>query len=50
MNGNGVAESNVISVGNHPGGVAIHDLNKDGKNDIVVSNYDDNAIMILFRK
>jgi len=50
MNGNGVAESNVINVGNHPGGVAIHDLNKDGKNDIVVSNYDDNAIMILFRK
>ena len=34
---------------NHPDGVAIHDLNGDGKNDIVVSNFDDNNIMIFLK-
>ena len=50
MNKNGVAESNIIKVGNRPDGVAIHDMNRDGKNDIIVSNYDDNTIMVLFKK
>lgn len=25
-------------------------MNKDAKNDIIVSNYDDNTIMVLFNK
>ena len=50
MDKKGVAASKLIKVGNRPDGIAIHDLNKDGKNDIIVSNYDDNTIMILYKK
>jgi FG-GAP-like repeat len=50
MNKNGVADRDIINVGNHPDGVAIHDMNSDGKKDIIVSNYDDNNIMVLLKK
>ena len=50
MDKNGVAGNTVMNVGNRPDGIAIHDLNGDGKNDIIVSNYDDNTIIILFKK
>ncbi len=50
MNKNGVMSSKVIQVGNRPDGIAIGDLNADGKGDIVVGNFDDNTINILLSK
>ena len=38
-----------IKVGNRPDGIAIHDIDGTGKNVIVLSNFDDNNIMILYR-
>ena len=39
-----------IAVGRFPTGVAIGDLNGDGKGDIVTCNYDDNDISVLLTK
>jgi|GEM_PF-4057597 len=39
-----------ITVGNHPKGIAIADLNGDGKGDIVVCNNADNNITIILSK
>ncbi len=41
-----VAQS-TITVGNHPKGIAIADLNGDGKGDIVVCNQLDNEISVI---
>jgi hypothetical protein len=46
----GVLSSSPITVGNHPKGVAIADLNGDGKGDIVVCNNRDNDITIITAK
>ena len=45
-----VVETKIINVGNRPDGISIHDMNSDGKNDILVSNYEDGTIMVLFNK
>lgn len=51
MNKNsGVLSGSSITVGNHPKGVAIADLNGDGKGDIVVCNNLDNDISIITGK
>ena len=51
MSKNGsVLSSSSITVGNHPKGVAIADLNGDGKGDIVVCNNLDNDITIISGK
>ena len=50
MSGSGVDSIRAIPVSDHADGLAIHDLNSDGKNDIVVSNSEGNSIIVLFRK
>jgi hypothetical protein len=51
MNRSGkVSSIQVIPVGRHPKGVAIADLNGDGKGDIVVCNQLDNDISILMTR
>jgi hypothetical protein len=45
-----ILASSSITVGNHPKGVAIADLNGDGKGDIVVCNNLDNDITIIASK
>jgi hypothetical protein len=51
MNKNGiVAPGKAIVVGNHPKGIAVSDLNLDGKADIVVCNQLDNSITIIISK
>jgi hypothetical protein len=48
MDKNGIASTQKIAAGGHPDGIAMGDLNNDKKTDIVVSNFDDDTIMILF--
>jgi hypothetical protein len=50
MSKNGVASTENIPLSGHADGIAIHDLNGDGKNDIVASNSEGNSILVLFRK
>jgi hypothetical protein len=50
MNQTGVAATMTIQAGNHPDGICISDLNKDGKNDIAVTNQGDGTVMILLNK
>jgi hypothetical protein len=49
-NMNDVLSSLPIIVGNHPKGVAVADLNRDAKGDIVVCNNLDNDITIITGK
>ena len=44
------ALSATIPVGKYPDGIAVGDLDGDGKADIVVANSEDNNISILFGK
>ena len=51
MNRNGTVLSQTsITVGNHPKGIAIADLNSDGKSDIAVCNQLDNDISIIISR
>jgi hypothetical protein len=50
MSKTGVAASMTIQAGNHPDGICIRDLNKDGKNDIAVTNQADGTLMILLNR
>ena len=45
-----VLSSSALIVGNHPKGVAIADLNGDGKCEIVVCNQLDDEISIIIAK
>lgn len=46
----GVANIKTVPVGNHPDGICIDDFNKDGKNDLAVTNQADGTLMILLNK
>ena len=48
--GGNISSDYTITVGNHPKGIAIADLNRDGKADIVVCNQLDNDISIIIAK
>lgn len=50
MGKKGLLSSATIPVGSQSDGVAIHDMDGDGKNDILISSYANNDISILFNK
>jgi hypothetical protein len=50
MGKTGVEKIKTIRVGGRPDGICISDLNRNGKNDIVVSNFDDGTVTIRFVK
>ena len=45
-----LAPGSPLKVGSHPSGVAVGDLNGDGKADIVTTNEEDNDISVLLTK
>ena len=50
MGKDGVTSHFSLTVGNHPKGIALADINGDGKADILVCNNSDNDISIILSK
>jgi hypothetical protein len=50
MNKNGVQSSTQLPIGKHSDGVAIFDVDGDGKKDIIATSSDDNNVTIFFGK
>jgi hypothetical protein len=46
----GITAKETVFVGTHPDGICIEDFNKDGKNDLAVTNQEDGTLTILLNK
>lgn len=50
MNKKGVQSSTQLSIGKHSDGIAIFDVDGDGKKDIIATSSADNNVIIFFGK